>query len=92
MHNIRPASHIRPTTSHHVARNAQQESDYFYDTNIKSTVAHISFTAFDYLNHKVHGVNQLGYCLVSHVSEFKTKPMFVLTVSRSIKFYSLHIK
>ena len=33
----------------------------------------------------MQGGNQLGYHLVNHVSEFKTKPMLL----QSVKFYSL---
>ena len=34
VHNVRPAGHIRPAMSCHVARNVQQENGYFrYGTN-----------------------------------------------------------
>src|SRR6218665_99151 len=41
--NVRPMGHIRLATSRHVARDAQQESDYFrYIADIKSAVVHTS--------------------------------------------------
>ena len=50
MHNVRPAGHIRPARSHHVARHPSRKIPFLAPcTLIKSAIAHaINFTTFSY--------------------------------------------
>ena len=85
MHNVRPA------TNRHVARDVQQESDYFtYDTGIKSAMARISYTTFEFSQPESTRGKQTW--LSSHQSclSIQNKTDVVSTASRPMPFYSLH--